>query len=150
MENEKKVDTIKSLKKELREFKSEMLEMVNKIIEAKEGVAPIKTVETIKVDEGGAQEVGTSTTLPANYQFIFEEYFDPADGFTAEMSFENNIEFTINVPIKFSNASEAHLTLYKKDRRVKVLQQGDIEGGIKEYCILVAKNLKYDKSLLTK
>ncbi len=81
---------------------------------------------------------------------IFEEYFDPKDGFKAELSFDNNIEFTIDVPLKFSNASEAHLTYYKIDKRNKVLVAGNIEGGIADWCKLVAKNLKYNRNVVTK
>jgi len=157
MENDKK-PTVLGLKKELGEFKEEVLELVNKLIDAQTpplasvGIPQeVKTTEVINVEEGGAQEDGNAVkVLPPNYQVIFEEYFDPKDGFKAELSFDNNIEFTIDVPLKFSNASEAHLTYYKIDKRNKVLVAGNIEGGIADWCKLVAKNLKYNRNVVTK
>lgn len=127
------------LRAELDAFKSEVLDILKSNLTKKE--------------DGGEQEVKMSVsepTLPANYQAIFEEYFDPQDGFEAEMSYEGNISFTIIVPMKFSNATEAWKSYYKIDRRTKVLKQGNIEGGIRDWCALVAKNLKYDKNLVKK
>ena len=144
-----KKPTILGLKKELDEFKAEVLDILKVALTPKETTVDLTTDTDIM--EGGAQDDDKSVkVLPAKYQAIFEEYFDTTDGFTAEMSFENNIEFTIDVPRKFSNATEAHWTGNHADKRNKVLQAGNIEGGIREYCILVAKNLKYDKKLLTK
>jgi hypothetical protein len=139
--SEEKKPTILGLKKELDEFKREVLDILKSSLVKEEK------------DDGGEQETVTPKTqssLPENYQAIFEEYFDPKDGFEAEMSYEGNISFTIIVPMKFSNTTEAWRTYYKVDRRTKVLKQGNIEGGIKEWCEKVAKNLKYNKNLLIK
>jgi hypothetical protein len=128
------------LRAELDAFKSEVIDIL------KGGLSP-------KEESGEEQEVimpVSKNNLPANYQEIFEEYFDPQDGFGAEMSYEGNISFTIIVPERFSNTTEAWKTYYKVDRRTKVLKQGNIEGGIKEWCEKVCRNIKYQKNIQTK
>lgn len=137
------------LRAELDAFKSEVLDIL------KEGLTKRAVVveDGLELD-GGEQEVvipkAQPATLPENYQAIFEEYFDPTDGFEAEMSYEGNISFTIIVPMKYSNTTEAWRTLYKSDRRTKVLKQGSLESDIKSWCSLVSRNLHYDKSLIKK
>lgn len=133
------------LRAELDAFKSEVLSIL------KDGLTQKRKIE-VEVDDGGPIEEYpvSKTSLPENYQTIFEEYFDPADGFEAEMSYEGNISFTIIVPMKYSNTTEAWRTLYKSDRRTKVLKQGSLESDIKSWCSLVSKNLKYNRNLLTK
>jgi hypothetical protein len=142
--NEEKKPTILGLKKELEEFKTEVLDILK---------SNFKKEEVEDGEDGGEQEqevIPNIVPLPANYQAIFEEYFDPADGFEAEMSYEGNISFTIIVPMKFSNASEAWKSYYQIDRRTKVLKQGNIEGGIREWCERVSRNIKYQKNVKMK
>ena len=134
---------IKSLKKELDEFKKEVRGSTNKILDILEG----KTEIIPQVEISGAptsllNSIQTNSSLPQQYQVIFEEYFDVNDGFTAQMDFNSNITFTITVPIKFSNITEAYRDFYHEDKRTVVLNQGDIEGGIRKWCDKVAKNLK--------
>lgn len=139
--------TLKSLKSELDEFKGEVLDLLRGL-QLKQEIQEVKR-EVPESPIEGVVEVETSK-LPSNYQEIFEEYFDPADGFKAELDFEDNITFAIIVPDHISNATEAWKKYYKIDRRVKVLKQGNIEGGIRDWCSLVAKNLKYNKDILRK
>lgn len=134
-----KVETKTDLRAELDAFKAEVIDILKVSLTKEETGAEQETVMPV-----------TKTNLPANYQVIFEEYFDPSDGFQAEINYEGNISFTIIVPEKFSNTTQAWREYYKIDRRTKVLKQGNIEGGIRDWCVLVAKNLKYNKSLLTK
>ena len=86
---------------------------------------------------------GSNYTLNPAHQVIFEQYFDPADGFEARLEYPY---FTIIVPMKLSNADDAWKKYYKTDTRMKYLQPGDIEGGIRRWCEMVARNLKYDKT----
>lgn len=85
--------------------------------------------------------------LAPHYQAIFEKYFDPEDGFTAEIE---DALLTITVPQKFSNATDAHLKFYKKDTRDKVMDMRNLEASLESYCKLVARNLNYNKILKTK
>lgn len=152
MKDEKK-PTILGLKKELDEFKNEILDILKGSLGGGGRITTSFSDYLLNSNDGGEQETVTpkvQSTLPENYQAIFEEYFDPTDGFEAEMSYEGNISFTIIVPMKFSNTTEAWRTYYKVDRRTKVLKQGNIEGGIAEWCEKVKKNLHYDKNLVKK
>ena len=140
--SEEKKPTVLGLKKDLDEFKTEVLGLLKKLLPEDGGAQKQEPEPETKKQQ--------STALPTNYQVIFEEYFDIKDGFEAEISYDDNISFTIIVPMKFSNASEAWKKYYKVDKRMKVLKQGNIEGGIKDWCVLVAKNLRYNKDLQTK
>lgn len=97
--------------------------------------------------------------LPPQYQKIFEKYFDPADGFTARLMFPEvdekgnetgGITFTIVVPLKFTNETDAYLKMYKQDLRTRALLPHNIAGGIDAYCKAVANNLHYNRQLKTK
>lgn len=91
--------------------------------------------------------------LPVQYKVIFEKYFDPDDGFEAKLVFPESggaIMFSISVPLKISNATQAHKDFYKKDTRDKALSPSDIAGGIEKWCKLVAKNLNYNRNLKRK
>lgn len=130
--------------------KNEFIDFKNEIVDIlKENLTKEKK-EVVEEDGGEQGIVKNQTNLPSAYQGIFEEYFDVEDGFEAEISYEGNISFTIIVPERFSNTTEAWKSYYKVDRRTKVLKQGNIEGGIRDWCILVARNLKYNKNLQTK
>ncbi len=85
--------------------------------------------------------------LSPRYQAIFERYFDPEDGFTAMLK---GISFKIGVPLKLSNAQDAHKTYYKNDIRHKVLDGHDIEGTMERYCKVVAHNLNYKRNIRLK
>lgn len=90
-----------------------------------------------------ASAKNSNYTLNPAHQSIFEEYFDPADGFEARMEYPY---FTIIVPLKFSNADPAWKKHYKTDTRLKFLKYDNIEGGMRDWCRLVAGNLKYDRN----
>jgi len=85
--------------------------------------------------------------LIPEYQVIFEKYFDMDDGFKGMIK---GVNFKIEVPLKLSNAQEAHKTFYKNDIRHIVLDGHDIEGSIEKYCKLVANNLKYKRNIKLK
>ena len=97
-----------------------------------------------KVNVEGAGPRDPRSSLTPEQQNIFEEYFDPADGFTAEFKYPY---FTITVPNKFSNADPAWQKYYAKtgDTRVKFLKYDNLEGGMRDWCKMVAGNLKYNK-----
>lgn len=144
----KPVVNVLSLKKEMDDFKKETRATNSKILGALESIlnkdekkAPV-TEEEVKKD---------SEILPLNKQQreIFEYYFDPADGFDANYDINLNI-FTIEVPEKFTNVTPAHKALYKKDLRSKKVDQNNILGSMKAWCILVQQNLKYEPRIKLK
>lgn len=109
-------------------------------------------------DEEATPEYSNDILLP-HYQKVFEKYFDPADGFTARMSFptldekgnENGgITFTISVPLKFSNTDDGYRKMYKQDLRTRALLPHNIGKGIEDWCKAVAKNLNYNVNVKTK
>lgn len=85
--------------------------------------------------------------LPVKYQSIFEKYFDPDDGFAAEL---DGVMFEIYVPDKFSNITDAHKKFYKFDFRTKRLPAENLEQGLEDWCRLVAQNLHYNRNIATK
>lgn len=124
-------------------------------------VAPQVSVKVEVTDEEAAEAESAEAMayLPPQYARIFQRYFDEDDGFTARLSFptvdekgreDGGITFTIVVPDKFSNVSEAHKSLYKVDLRTRALQPHNLAKGIEDWCAKVAKNLKYDKNIKTK
>ena len=102
-------------------------------------------------------DAGSVSALPSNepvmdnlipeYRMIFDKYFDGEDGFKAELK---GINFKIEVPLKLSNAQDAHKTFYKNDIRMKVLDGHDIEGSMEKYCKMVASNLNYKRNIKLK
>lgn len=136
-------------KSEFEAFQKSILGALEKLGESKEKVEVKKEVATVE-DNG---------VLPKQYQNLFEKYFDPADGFTGRLTFpeidedgkeSGGLTFSIFVPDKFSNATDAWKTYYKTDIRVKALSSTDLAGGISKYCELVAKNLNYNRNLMRK
>lgn len=158
----------RSFQKETREGFGTILDALDKIT-ANMGT-PAASVETteaapdtrIEVTDEQASEAETEEAmsfLPLQYARVFRKYFDEDDGFTARLSFptvdakgseSGGITFTIVVPEKFSNVSEAHKALYKVDLRTRALQPHNIAKGIEDWCAIVAKNLKYDRNIKTK
>lgn len=102
-----------------------------------------------KMTEADAGPQDPRSTLTPEQQAIFEEYFDPADGFTASFKYPY---FSILVPDKFSNADAAWKKYYAKtgDVRVKFLRYDNLEGGMRDWCKMVAGNIKYNKNVRTK
>lgn len=94
----------------------------------------------LRGDEASAKN--SNYTLNPAHQAIFEEYFDPEDGFVGRLEYPY---FTIIVPMKFSNADAAWQKYYKVDSRMKFLKHDNIEGGLRDWCKMVATNLKYDR-----
>ncbi len=162
MENEEKTDgrsvNIKSLKKELEEFKADvgqkfdtvkgLLEnLVNKDKAA--NVLRVNKEDTTAIQSTPVASASSDVRLTSEQQTIFEKYFDPADGFTASYNILESI-FTISVPLSLSNADNAYKQYYKKDLRSKKVDQNNPLGSIDAYCALVAQNLKYDKKIKIK
>src|SRR3990167_8391058 len=144
---------IKEPKKDKYVSKEEFEASQKTILDAIAALAPKSEVK---------KEVATvedNSVMPKQYQAIFEKHFDSADGFTGRLTFpeidENGKEsggltFSIFIPEKFSNATDAWKEYYKKDIRVKALSASDLAGGIDKYCALVAKNLNYDRNAIRK
>lgn len=147
---------------EFRAFQQETRDGMSTILDAIEKLAsPITTPEQSSpaADHESNDAGDPNGFLPAQYVKIFQKYFDPADGFTARITFpevdeqgreSGGITFTIFVPQKFSNVTPAYSSLYKVDLRTRALQPHNIAKGIDDWCKLVAKNLRYDKQVQTK
>lgn len=96
-----------------------------------------------------ASAEASNYTLNPAYQKILEEYFDPVDGFTGRL---NGRQFSIVIPMKFSNADAAWKAHYKNqmDIRLKVFKTDDIEQEIRNWCKMVSGNLKYNRNVRLK
>ena len=101
--------------------------------------------EAEQVNDASAES--SNYTLSPAYQKIFNEYFDPEDGFEGRLEYPY---FTIIVPSKFSNASPAWKKYYKTDTRLKFIRHDNIEGDIRNWCKMVARNIQYDKNVKTR
>lgn len=107
--------------------------------------------------EGKKEEVGNSGNSPSaepvvhnlipEYQMIFDKYFDMDDGFKGMVK---GVSLKIEVPLKLSNAQDAHKTFYKNDIRHKILDGHDVEGSMEKYCKLVVQNLNYRRNVKLK
>ena len=157
MEEKKSFVNIRSLNKDLSDFKEEVGNKFERILDILEGVVnkdkkigqvlpevnvPRVTASTLV----GGQE---SIDLSPEQQAIFEKYFDTADGFRASFNVKDSL-FTITVPIELSNASDAHKSYYNSDLRVKKVDQNNILNSIDTYCALVAQNLRYNRKIKLK
>ena len=125
------------------------------ILDAIKGLAPFKKEEKKKVEATNED----NAVMPKQYQTIFDKHFDTEDGFTGRLTFpeidekgkeSGGLTFSIFVPDKFSNATDAWKQYYKNDIRVKALSATDLAGGIQKYCELVSKNLNYDRNAVRK
>lgn len=138
-------------KTEFKAFQETILNALKNLVPSKEEKEAQKKRVIATVED--------NAVMPKQYQTIFEKHFDPEDGFTGRLTFpeidENGKEsggltFSIFVPEKFSNATDAWKQYYKNDIRMKALSASDLAGGISKYCELVAKNLNYSKNLMRK
>lgn len=136
-----------------------ILDMLEKAVAPKTDGDVGKTGEKEAVKDLVDVNVSANGMLPAQYQKVFEKYFDPADGFHASLMFpeidekgreSGGITFTISVPMKFSNTDDGYRKMYKQDLRSRALLPHSIAKGIEEYCKAVVNNLKYDKNIKTK
>ncbi len=91
----------------------------------------------------------TVSEIPKEHEEIFSKYFDRKDGFDAEIDILEST-FSIIVPPKFSNASPAHAKFYQVDKRLIKMDNNNPLGTVEEYCMRVAKNLRYDRAIKTK
>jgi len=150
-------------KSEFDSFKSEQTDNFNAVLNKLDKIVSPSIEpnlhETPAVETGAALNNFSGEYLPPQYKQIFEKYFDPADGFTARLTFPDiddkgresgGITFTIFVPLKFSNTDDAYRKMYKQDLRTRALQPHNIGKGIEDYCRIVARNLKYNRTIKTK
>ena len=99
----------------------------------------------VRPDHSSAE--ASNYVLNPAYQAIFDEYFDPEDGFTGRLQ---GVYFTIVVPMKLSNADAAWKAYYKEDLRLKVLKHDRVEDDMRDWCSRVARNLKYNRNIKLK
>lgn len=149
------------LSSELNKFKEDVDNKFNRILDVMEAkitpenkpiesrafsvTTPEQENKLIRKNEASAE--ASNYALNPAYQRIFEEYFDSQDGFTARL---HGVYFTIIVPKEFSNADEAWKKFYKEDTRMKALKPDRIEEEMRDWCKMVARNLKYDKKVKLK
>jgi len=143
------VVNVLSLKKELDTFKEESKQRDTKIFSALETLLNKDEVNPEPVTEEPAETESEVIVLTKQQRDIFEYYFDPKDGFKANYDINLNV-FTIEVPEKFSNVTDAHKALYKQDLRSKKVDPNNILGSMKAWCILVKQNLKYERRIQLK
>ena len=154
-------------KKEFEDFKKSNEESLAKILDAIENKPSMVITTPVGSTTGTlvpasplpSADPYTNGYLPIQYQTVFEKYFDPADGFTARLTFPEvndkgqetgGINFTIFVPLKFSNTDDGYRKMYKQDLRTRALLPHNIAKGIEDWCKAVVNNLKYNRNIKTK
>lgn len=153
-------------KKEFDEFREQNTAVQNEMINMlQQALAPKAVAATPEKGSGEVskplpsyenQEAGPQeNVLPPHYNVLVQKYFNPEDGFKFFLEYPTidakGLEvggylFTIDVPKKFSNATEAHYKFYKVDLRTRALQAAHMVKGIEEWCQRVARNLNYKKA----
>ena len=115
------------------------------------------TVQAAKEANAVTETTVQEDYLPPQYKKIMDKHFDPTDGFEGFLKFPSDeegsqsaITFTVIVPEKFTNRTDAHKKYYKTDIRMVALRPENIIRGIDSWCNKVAKNLHYNKLLKTK
>jgi len=153
--------------KEFEDFKKSTEDTQNKMLNLLENLSQPKpeqrqinlAVQATQNEINSEKDAIANGFLPPQYQRVFEKYFDPKDGFEARLNFPEmdeqgremgGITFTIIVPTKFSNVSDAHKKFYKVDMRLVALRPENIVRGIEAWCSKVSKNIRYNKNLKTK
>jgi len=158
-EEQKTVATvnIKSLKKELDEFKTDVGGKFDNIKTLLEGIAnkdnvrattPI-TPENSSISREVQKVVERELPLTPEQQAVFEKYFDIQDGFTALYNIDRG-GLKIIVPLTLSDMPEASKQFYKQDVRFKILDRNNILGSMESYCKLVCQQLKYNRQIRIK
>jgi hypothetical protein len=138
-----------SLKKDMDDFKKETRETNERIFGLLEKIVNKDPEPDILplVEEKQESEI---VELNAQQKAIFDHFFDSVnDGFKAWYDINKNI-FTIEVPMSLSNTTPAYRALYKQDLRSKKVDSNDILGSIKNWCTLVAQNLRYERRIRLK
>lgn len=157
-------------KAELESFKKDVADGQNKMLDILERMSANITVPSAPTPNmtGGLAAMAPTLRdvsaepngfLPEQYQKIVDKHFDPADGFSARLNFPEmddsgremgGITFTIIVPQKFTNMSDAAQKFYKTDVRLVALRPENIIRGIDSWCGKVAKNIKYNRKAVVK
>lgn len=144
---------------DFNKFKETVEATQNRILDLLEQQAKLRDA----VPETPAQIVekdpSNNDFLPNHYQKIIDKHFDPTDGFEGRITFPEmnpeggemgGITFTLVVPPKFSNMTDAHKKFYKVDLRTVALRPENIIRGIDQWCAKVSQNLRYNKLMKTK
>lgn len=147
-------------KEDFKAFRDNVMSSLNTltdlIAKAQPKVAPPK----VTGPKNTAEVLAGSIQNEAIFQKMFQEYFDPKDGFIATVGFptQNNkgqttsgFTFTISVPEKWNNTSDAYKSLYgMADLRTRVIDPNDPIGSTRDWCVKVAHNLGYDLAKLNR
>jgi len=150
----KGIKTEYTTKEDFDSFKTSVvgiLENISNKLNAEPERKVMMATESKKEDAGSVGSAPSNEPVVHNlipeYQMIFEKYFDMDDGFKGMLK---GVSFKIEVPLKLSNAQDAHKTFYKSDIRHRVLDGYDVEGTMEKYCKLVAQNLNYRRNVKLK
>ncbi len=138
----------------VEQTQGKMLDILEEMSKSKSVNPAVATaVQNTRPDSVSAQDAAPQQeVMPPQYQRLMDKYLDPADGFRGKLNFLTDhegggtdaITFTIFVPKKISNASEAHWGYYKQDERMTALKAENIGRGIETWSAKVAKNLNYN------
>lgn len=146
-------------RREFEGFKDDVMGALKSLTEMLGSNGVIASASDDDNDDFAGPQTNHENSLPAQYQKIFDDIFDPRDGFTGRLQMpeldakgntSSGLMFTIIVPMKFSNMSDAHRVLYKQDLRSISLSADAMPSGILSWCRRVAKNIGYQKSSVTK
>lgn len=101
-------------------------------------VQPAAPVKPVKVEGGPTPD--DATPVPPKWVATVHEILGPEFDVRFEQPDSGGARFTIIVPKDKSNANKDHWEMYKHDYRTKDIGNTGL-AGVKEYCILVRKNL---------
>jgi len=129
--------TIKSLSAELGQFKENVDDKFNKIMDRLSPSAPPdSTPATIR--EGAPDK--NRVQVPPKWVELVETILGPEFICEYELPPDGGQKFTIIVPLEKSNATKEYIKEFKTDRRTKELGNTG-ERGVKEWCLKVRTNL---------
>ncbi len=132
-------------KKEFNEFKESVTSGIASILEKFEEVklATTPTIAMPNQDTLAKIEAGTDTEtpVPPAWKQLVTEIL--GEDFECELALPESggSIFRVIVPKEKSNASQMHWTMFKRDVRSKELGNTGAKG-VKEWCLLVRKNLQ--------
>lgn len=135
-------------REEFSEFQDEVRDSVELILDK----LPDSKDEPITVEEAEAEPFEAQPMQP-KFKAVVEKYFDIDDGFVVTENYPERNRVTVNVPRKFSNATESHWTLMKIDLRSSspISDSGDqYYEEVDRFLKKVATQLRYDRNSATK
>lgn len=125
---------VDAVKQDLSRVTDALLTLSGKIEEVLAVKKPVQSIAPVTSES-------SATRMPASYRQIIDEILSHRFPATVEWRTDGNFELTIDVPAEYSNATASHLSVYKKDMRVKVIPNALAENGVRDYVQAVAKNL---------